>query len=942
MATARTETVMRSLQVGNMDWVRLAAVVSAFLLAACGAAGAGDDDDGGPGFGVVDADTGGGSTTDVEPGPGPGPGPDDPGNGGTCIDNDGDGYGLNCPLGPDCNDFNPNVNPGMDEICGNMIDDNCNGFVDEGCPCAESASQRCFDGDPIHRNVGVCREGIARCEDGEWGACDNRQPEPEICDGLDNNCNGFIDEGVANDCGTCGPPPLEICGNFMDDNCNGIVDEGCPDGCGGRQNQPCYTGNPRNLGFGICRGGVSLCDDDDQFLACIGEILPEPEICDGIDNNCNGFIDEGLTNLCGQCGVPTPVEVCDGIDNNCNGFIDEGLTNLCGECAPLEIEELCDGTDTNCNGTIDEGCSCFAGGEACWPGRADQRGVGQCRDGRRSCDASGEFWEDCTGFVLPSPEICDGIDNDCNGLIDDDPLGCSVCGTDPEVCDGRDNNCNGRVDEGLRNACGQCFADVLPEELCGPACCDGLDNDCDGLIDEGLVNICGQCDGPCFTHEWGNRPSEWDDGESEGLELDTSGGLRLGARFAGLPHLWVANSGEATVSRINTETMVEEGRFPVGSSPSRTAVDFNGNVFVANRAFYGQGTVTRVNARECTDADCVQYTAPVGTNDAVPRGVAIDADGFPWVGTYTDMSLRRMDPNTGLVIESHFVGSRIYGIAIDADGIIWFTNLNIPQFTGGALGAFDTSTRTVVGTWQIPGCSNPYGVAVDGVGGVWLGNFTCNNLVRFDTRTRNFSVYDNAGLDTTRGVAVDGEGFVWVASYANNRVAKFDPVAESFVGTFPVCQGPIGVGIANDGHIWVPCYASDNVHRLAPDGTFSASVSVGRNPYSYSDLTGFQLRNFTAIRGSWVVTFDCGHNDCIFMEVDWDETVPAETDILMRARVSQNGTVWSPWTGAFSVTPVDLGTLPFARYIQIELNLRTSNRDLSPILELVSVYWARP
>jgi len=920
--------------------LRLALLFTAAL--AMFATGCGDDATVTPPSG----DTGDGDVSEADTGDDTGSedtgGSDDGGGAAECIDQDDDTYGLNCDPGPDCNDLNADVNPGAEEICGDRFDNDCDGDVDEDCTCSDGQVEACYEGDPAVQGVGACRDGYRVCDDGVWSDCNHGSPRDEICDARDNDCDGSVDEGVSNSCGTCGAPPEEICGDFLDNDCNGAVDdvEGCS--CEGRTNQPCYTGPPATLGFGICRGGVAECADD-AFVACLGEVLPAVEVCNGLDDDCDGQIDEGLANSCGVCGAADPVETCNGIDDDCNGQIDEGLTNLCGECGAIDEPEECgDGLDNDCDGEIDESCGCFDGATGCWPGRADQRGVGECTDGVRECDPSGEFWGPCEGAILPGIEICDGLDNDCDGEIDEGPDGCSVCGGELEICDGLDNDCDGQIDEFLRNACGQCIEGVEPEEDCGPTCCDGVDNDCDGLVDEGLVNVCGVCFGPCFVESWGEEPGEWAEGESEGLEVDVTGGLRLGSSFSGLPYLWVANSGEATVSRINTETITEESRYPVGQSPSRTAVDFRGNVFVANRAFSGQGTVTRVDVRDCEGADCVQYNAPVGPNDAVPRGMAVDADGFPWVGTYNDRTLRRLDPTTGLVIESHFVDARVYGIAIDSEGIIWFTNLEIPEFTGGRLGAFDTTLGEVVGTWEIPGCSNPYGIAVDVDGNVWLGNFTCNNLVRFDRLSETFTSYETPGLDRTRGVAVDGDGFVWVASYGTDRVAKFDPEAEAFVGTYPACSGPIGIGIANDNHVWVPCYSSNNVVRLTPEGARAGEVSVGRNPYSYSDLTGFQLRNFTARRGIWTVQFDCGVENCTFNEVVWDADMPDETDIQLRARVSNDATSWSGYAGPFIDLPANLSGLPPGRYIELEMQLRTSNRDLTPLLNLVELYWSTP
>jgi len=130
------------------------------------------------------------------------------------------------------------------------------------------------------------------------------------------------------------------------------------------------------------------------------------EICDGYDNDCNGLVDEG--DVCHGC-TPSK-EVCDDKDNDCDHLVDED--NVCGtECEPSE--EVCDGADNNCNGTIDEGCSCVEGS----PQRVCGYDEGICRKGIQTCE--GGVWSECEGAVAPRVEICDGMDNNCNGAIDE-------------------------------------------------------------------------------------------------------------------------------------------------------------------------------------------------------------------------------------------------------------------------------------------------------------------------------------------------------------------------------------------------------------------------------------------------------------------------------------------------------------------------------------------
>tara|TARA_B100000214_G_scaffold363464_1_gene328992 strand:- start:980 stop:3223 length:2244 start_codon:yes stop_codon:yes gene_type:complete len=250
--------------------------------------------------------------------------------------------------------------------------------------------------------LGPCAQGERICHSTSWTQCTQVNfPRMEVCDDIDNDCDGNVNES--------------------------------PQQLGGGAQSPilfrsCYEGRQGSSKNGVCRPGISVCqqlaretDAGIEFFygygECENQVLPTEEECDSLDNDCDNSTDEGVLNICQQCG-PDPVEVCDGIDNDCDEGVDENLLNSCGECGVDPIEE-CDGIDNDCDGATDELLL-----NAC----------GACGDVPR--------------------ELCDFVDNDCDGAIDEDfePGSCDCEHPDyvpqPEVCNGVDEDCDGFVDEG--------------------------------------------------------------------------------------------------------------------------------------------------------------------------------------------------------------------------------------------------------------------------------------------------------------------------------------------------------------------------------------------------------------------------------------------------------------------------------------------------------------
>ncbi|NUO48422.1 MAG: hypothetical protein HOV80_06155 [Polyangiaceae bacterium] len=468
-------------------------------------------------------------------------------------------------------------NPG--DPCDNA-DNNCSAGIDENalkcgspahCPTTETCNTQDDDCDGATDEGGVC------------GTC---TPTPEICDGCDNDCDGTVDEGITPiSCGLASPancagtkacllsgqsvtpggclsgggfgpcnnnPGNEIC-DGIDNDCDGLPDDGiAPTPCG-----------PPGLNYGPnsqCQQGLQACGGQ-----CIGAVGPGTEICDGIDNDCDGSVDEPNLPGVGQpCGISTPPcspgvtacvngaivcsggvqptgEQCDGIDNNCNGFTDEApLVD-----APLPGQTGCWNNAGNCC-AHDNLSWCPPPGAGCFDVGSLQQ---PCSAGTLSC-AGAQGWV-CLGGTPPSGEVCDGVDNDCDGTPDDGsfpgegqpcglnapqnpvPAGCTpgdcqtgiidcqagfldCVGDVPpvnELCNGKDDNCDGTCDNGIPVGAecdpvydttqypdtdpstfpcqpGHLECDGLGGLVCvgalgpNPELCDGNDNDCDGQIDE--------------------------------------------------------------------------------------------------------------------------------------------------------------------------------------------------------------------------------------------------------------------------------------------------------------------------------------------------------------------------------------------------------------------------------------------------------------------------
>ncbi|MGA1839818.1 MAG: putative metal-binding motif-containing protein, partial [bacterium] len=442
-----------------------------------------------------------------------------------CLDADGDGYGdaansvyeplsgyvLDCS---DCDDSDPNTYPGAAEICDGQ-DNNC----DSSVPVNEVDD----DGDSYSECEGDCNDADNTVYPGA----------PELCDEKDNDCNGTIDD----------PNALSYSTYYQDADTDGYGNAGVSQiACA----QPAgYVLDATDCNDGdadthpgateLCDGEDNNCDgtvpadevdaDLDGYLACnecddtdAARFPGNPEVCDGKDNNCDGTtpVDEVDADLdgylaCNECDdtdavrFPGNPEVCDGKDNDCDGTVpadevdaDSDGYLACNECDDTDAAinpgaaELCDGIDNDCSGVIDDPNALVYND---YYRDADEDGYGDLNDTQNDCVQPAGYVLDSTDCNDADPninpaatEVCDGIDNDCNGTVDDP----SVLTYEDYYLDA-DEDGYGDLNNS-QNACSQPDGYVLDSTDCDDTDAainpgaeevyDGIDNNCDGKTDE--------------------------------------------------------------------------------------------------------------------------------------------------------------------------------------------------------------------------------------------------------------------------------------------------------------------------------------------------------------------------------------------------------------------------------------------------------------------------
>lgn len=388
----------------------------------------------------------------------------------------------------------------------------------------------------------------------------------------------------------------------------------------------------------------------------------------------------------------------------------------------------------------------------------------------------------------------------------------------------------------------------------------------------------------------GDQRFDTPDGESgeTGLCGDGSGGGGGESEYD-FGVIWIANSSQGTVSKIDTMTATEVARYITGPStfgpdPSRTSVNLQGDVAIANRF----GSITKIALLEenCVDLngdgqiqtsqgandilpwgqdECVLWNHQTGfsgvlydSNTGGPRAVAWDA-GLPgedpcggnprvWASWRNQpdnsITIRRLDGATGEVdaevVVPNWVGNwehGAYGGATDINGDFWVLG------TLGTLIKVDTDTLDV-SRYDMDTPDVVYGMALDADGTPWVAGFD-GRLWRFDPGLESWDDMGPMGTPTKlRGLAIDASGTAWAAGNEPCALVRYDTVAETTIeGSIPLvgCVEPVGVSIDVEGAVWVVDRGANVAYKVSPDD-YSVQIVYGLvDPYTYSDMTGAAL-----------------------------------------------------------------------------------------------------
>ncbi len=523
---------------------------------------------------------------------------------------------------------------------------------------------------------------------------------------------------------------------------------------------------------------------------------------------------------------------------------------------------------------------------------------------------------------------------------------------------------------------------------------NGGTNNGGGTTDEcPQKNICGNCDAKCHVGTIGpdgTKPFDPDAAGNTGVVTDANGNITMEMPGMGSKKefIWIANTQEGTISKIDTKTYEEVGRYltgpaGTGNDPSRTSVDTYSDVYVGNRS---SGSLSKIgNGATCIDKNgdgVIQTSTGPGNvlpwgqdecalwNTSLPGGgwiravAAQDGPDGPvvWAGGY-DGVIWKLNGNTGEIIFQTPSPVHTYGFALDKTGNLWIATL------GAQLGRLDTNRCVDAASCNTEICGDDgdacvkqriatpgytYGITVDYKQRVWLGG----SIQRYDHSAPLGSRFTHLNGLSAAGIAADENGWVYGAGQGSgiHRINADNPDERTIIAG-STGGSSYGIGVALDGKVWGVNIHHNTAFVIEPgaglnDGQIVHTQTGFVFPYTYSDMTGSQLRLATNRQGIYTETFE-GCSEEFFHHNEWEQlhynvVVPDGASIKIRIRVANTKAALSSaaWIDAVEVptgtSPLDIKSIlePLGlhrhSFLQVEVQLnafRDENVLAVPVLK---------
>lgn len=503
--------------------------------------------------------------------------------------------------------------------------------------------------------------------------------------------------------------------------------------------------------------------------------------------------------------------------------------------------------------------------------------------------------------------------------------------------------------------------------------------------------------------------ADFDEGALVNVNHNSPNGdqLQLDSVATPFDFIWVAASSRGTVVKIDTKTGAILGEFRSTPSsqgngnPSRTTVDSDGSVWVANRAdvFGGFGAVVHIGLEEnnqCEDrngngvidtsaglADIRAWLDPSGArgvatandecivhytqvNSRGSRHVSVNANNDVWV---SGVSLSNFDlikggrfdvPGSGTIIRSELsVGFGGYGGLIDPNGVIWSAQNLLRWDTAnplvGANGdpAGPSIGPPAAGTNWSGQFLDSYGLCIDSQGNVWNTQLSGNLIRKYAPDGTHLGAFSH-GNDNAQGCVVGRNDEVWVAHSLIGPATTLGHLLNdgTYVGNVPLPGGvgPTGVAVDRNGKIWSANLQSDNVSRidpmlgpigggLVPVGAVDLTVSLGAGagPYNYSDMTGSTLIA-PPNSGTWTVAHDRGVAGTEWGKITWNDEPEGATPSDSSLTVEARSSEDGVTWSAFEAVADGVDlTVPDGRYLQVRVSFQRATTGESPILSDLTI-----